>query len=105
MDLIKHIQRQRNFSTKAFGPGERTTGIIDHIKKELKEIADDPTDIEEWVDVILLAIDGAWRAGHTPLEIADAIRLKQAKNEERCWPDWRTADPEKAIEHIHKDTN
>jgi len=100
MDLIKHLQRQRNFSTKTFGPGQRTSGIIDHIKKELVEIEAEPDDLEEWIDVVMLALDGAWRAGHTPVDIANALKAKQAKNENRDWPDWRTSDPEKAIEHV-----
>ena len=54
---------------------------------------------DQWVDLIILAMDGAWRSGATSQEIAEAIVDKQSKNEGRRWPDWRTADPEKAIEH------
>lgn len=100
MDLVRHLNRQRNFSIKAFGPGNRTKGVIDHIRKELAEIEENPADLEEWIDVVILALDGAWRAGHTPVEIVDALLAKQAKNEQREWPDWRTAEPDKAIEHI-----
>jgi hypothetical protein len=99
-DLIKHVERQRRFSLETFGPGSRRQGVIDHIRKELCEIEAAPTDVSEWVDVILLAIDGAWRAGHEPEDIARAIAAKQTKNEARFWPDWRTADPDKAIEHV-----
>ena len=99
-DLVAHLHRQRDFSERTFGPGARTTGVIDHIRKELSEIESQPDDVSEWVDVILLALDGAWRAGFSPEQIAEAIAAKQAKNEARQWPDWRTADPEKAIEHI-----
>lgn len=102
MDLIKHLERQRNFSLKTFGPGRRTEGVIDHISKELGEIRKDPTDLMEWIDVILLACDGAWRAGHSPEDIAAALDAKLTKNENRDWPDWRTADPNKAIEHVRK---
>jgi hypothetical protein len=98
-DLVAHLERQRDFSRKTFGPGQRTKGVIDHIRKELAEIEADPTDISEWVDVVILAFDGAWRAGWEPADIVAAIVAKQAKNESRVWPDWRTADPEKAIEH------
>ncbi len=100
MDLIKHIERQIKFSEATFGPGKRTSGIIDHIRKEIIEVEQAPNDLEEWVDIIMLALDGAWRSGHTPNEIATAITAKQAKNEGRNWPDWQTADPEKAIEHV-----
>lgn len=99
-DLVSHLYRQREFSLKTFGPGERVAGVIDHITKELVEVRDNPTDVTEWIDVVLLALDGAWRAGFSPEEIAAALRDKQAKNENRNWPDWRTISNGKAIEHI-----
>lgn len=99
-DLVAHIQRQREFSAKTFGPGRRTAGVSDHIRKELEEIALHPDDLEEWVDVILLALDGAWRTGADPQQIASAITQKLAKNEVRHWPDWRLANPDEAIEHV-----
>lgn len=99
-DLISHLYRQRAFSRSTFGPGPRTGGVIDHIRKELTEIEDDPADVEEWIDVILLAMDGAWRAGYTPEQIAEALKAKQEKNETRDWPDWRTASADRAIEHV-----
>ncbi|TDC34202.1 DUF550 domain-containing protein [Micromonospora sp. 15K316] len=94
-----HLARQRAFSERTFGPGPRTAGILDHIRKELAEIAAAPGDLGEWVDVVILALDGAWRAGHEPQAIVDAIVAKQAKNEARTWPDWRTVAPDRAIEH------
>ena len=102
-DLVAHLRRQAEFSERTFGPGQRTTGVVDHIRKELAEVQADadagrPT-LPEWVDVIILAFDGAWRSGATPEQIVDAIVAKQTKNEGRRWPDWRTADPTKAIEH------
>lgn len=102
-DLVAHLHRQREFSSRTFGPGTRTAGVIDHIRKELKEIEAKPDDVSEWVDVILLALDGAWRAGFEPEAIAEAIRAKQQKNEGRNWPDWRTAAPGKAIEHVRNE--
>lgn len=99
-DLIAHLYRQRAFSRATFGPGLRTEGVCDHIRKELIEVENEPLHIEEWVDMILLALDGAWRSGATPEQIAAAIEKKQSKNELRDWPDWRTANPGKAIEHI-----
>lgn len=99
-DLVTHLYRQKAFSEKTFGPGARTAGVLDHIRKELVEIERDPADVTEWADLILLALDGAWRAGHTPEEIAAAVNGKQGVNERRSWPDWRTADPGKAIEHL-----
>lgn len=94
-----HLDRQREFSLRTFGPGPRTNGVLDHIAKELDEIRKAPDDLSEWADIIILALDGAWRTGAEPQDILDAIAAKQAKNEARTWPDWRTQDPNKAIEH------
>ena len=100
MNLINYINKQIAVSSQVFGPGDRTEGIIDHIKKELKEIQEDPNDLEEWIDVIALALDGAWRVGYFAEEITAALEAKLTKNTNRAWPDWRTAEPGKAIEHI-----
>jgi len=104
LDLVAHLIRQIAFSERTFGPGQRTNGVLDHIRKELLEIEQDPTNLVEWIDVVILALDGAWRAGHTPTTIAQALVLKQARNESRQWPDWRTVNPEQAIEHVREES-
>lgn len=98
-DFEAHLARQAAFSALTFGPGARTEGICDHIRKELEEVAAAPGDLKEWIDVAILALDGAWRCGAAPAQIIEALVAKQIKNEGRAWPDWRTADPAKAIEH------
>jgi len=98
-DLVRHLYRQREFSQNTFGPGARAAGVIAHIRKELGEIEAKPEDVFEWVDIVLLALDGAWRAGHSPEVIVNALQLKQERNERRSWPDWRMADPNGPIEH------
>jgi hypothetical protein len=110
MNLEQHLIRQMVFSRATFGPGERRAGVIDHIRKELHEVEAGNGDPEEWIDVVILALDGLTRAlwAKYPAMPADVIaeqavhliRQKQAKNERRNWPDWRTADPDKAIEHV-----
>lgn len=111
LDLEQHLLRQMAFSRATFGPGERRQGVSDHIRKELVEVAqasdaDDAAD--EWVDVVILALDGLTRAliasgmlhDRAAAVAVEMIRQKQGRNEERIWPDWRTADPNKAIEHV-----
>ena len=98
-DFAAHLQRQREWSERTFGPGPRAAGVVDHIRKELREIEADPTDASEWADVVILGLDGFWRAGYTPEQIIAALVAKQTKNEARTWPDWRTAPIDKAIEH------
>lgn len=100
VNLTNLVKRQMEFSSEAFGPGARIKGIIDHIRKELVEVEQSGGELEEWVDVVLLALDGAWRAGNTSHQVAGAVQQKIEKNIKRNWPDWRKADTDKAIEHV-----
>ena len=107
MDRVTHtlatlIWKQKLWSEKTFGPGHRTKGLIDHIEKELEEIKKEPLDLKEWIDIVILGFDGAWRAGYSARQVAEALLAKYAENEQREWPDWRTAEPDKAIEHIRE---
>ena len=94
-----YLEWQREFSLRTFGPGPRTDGVLDHITKEIEEVRKDPTDLGEWVDLIILSFDGAQRLGGPVQDIIDAVHAKLSRNEKRTWPDWRTAEPGKAIEH------
>lgn len=98
-DMRAHLARQREWSERTFGPGDRSKGVVDHIRKELLEIEAEPTDLKEWIDVAILALDGAWRAGYSPDQIIAQIVGTQERNEARRWPDWRTMPTDKAIEH------
>lgn len=127
LTLWSHLTRQITFSRATFGPGPRTKGVSDHIQKELKEVEKvyqendgNPSEgpdcmvhgdaASEWTDVAILGLDGLTRAlwAAHPTCTADQIAamaverivLKQGKNELRDWPDWRTADADKAIEHV-----
>ncbi len=99
-DMHAFLRRQRAFSARTFGPGRLTARVCDHIRKELTEVEAAPDDLREWIDVILLGLDGAWRTGAMPEQITTALTAKLAENERRTWPDWRTSDPNRAIEHI-----
>lgn len=84
--MIDYITRQIAWSLRTFGTGLRTHGITNHIRKELLEIEAEPLDLVEWVDVIILALDGAWRAGYSPAEIVSALESKQTVNFSRTFP-------------------
>lgn len=111
MNLKQHLIRQMAWSHATFGPTTRTEGVLDHIRKELVEVEEANGSYEEWVDVVILALDGLTRqlafvkssGRRDPAQVAEiacaAIVAKQTRNEARDWPDWRTADPGKAIEH------
>ncbi len=111
MKLEQHLIRHMAFSHATFGPGERTDSVIDHIRKELIEVHDATGKSSEWVDVVILALDGLTRSlaflnggRSNPERVAEtACRMiidKQTKNEAREWPNWRTSASGKAIEHV-----
>ena len=77
---------QIQFSRRTFGEGKRTGANTSHIAKELQEIRANPADTSEWVDVILLALDGYWRHGGDPTAIMTALRAKLDTNKARKWP-------------------
>ena len=84
--LDAFLLTQRHWSAKTFGLGlGRWKGIVAHVEKELREIEQDPLDLEEWIDVIILGFDGAWRTGATNHAIIAALFAKQAKNRTREW--------------------
>lgn len=96
--MLKYLDDQRRWSRKTFGSKKRTIGICKHIEKELVEIQEDPEGLEEWIDVVILALDGAWRAGYTPTQIIDQLQRKQRINFDRKWPPIPTED--EVSEHI-----
>jgi hypothetical protein len=105
MDLEEYIRRHMEWSAETFGPGDDVSGVVNHIRKELKEIEASPDDIFEWIDVIILGIDGALKRGYTPTAIISALEEKQKVNFAREWPDWRQFDQGEPIEHIRGKNN
>lgn len=95
--LEEYIEKQREWSLATFGPGLRTGGIVAHIKKELIEIEEEPESLE-WIDVIILGLDGAWRAGYDPDDIVRALVDKQDINFARDWPEPVSQD--EPVEHV-----
>lgn len=107
-DFVAFLWNKAAWSERTFGPGARTRGICQHVRKELAEIEADPLDLMEWVDVFMLATDGFWRAylakhpTHNKLKAAThfvyLIQEKQRINEGRTWPPPKSED--EAIEHV-----
>lgn len=86
-DLVAELRdRLIPWSRKTFGDGMRTVGICKHIEKELDEIRENPFSVEEWIDVAILALDGAWRTSVTAEEAVDVLFKKLAKIRTRTYP-------------------
>jgi hypothetical protein len=96
--LRQFLERQIPWSRETFGAGPRVGGVTKHIEKEVQEIRENPTDLSEWIDVVILALDGAWRAGHTAEQVEAALFAKQEKNMAREWPP--PTDDDTPNEHV-----
>ena len=90
-------ERQVAWSEATFGTGYRYEQVLRHMEKEIAEVRANPADLEEWIDLMMLAFDGAWRSGASLGQILEALNKKQDKNKAREWvvPD----DPNEPREH------
>lgn len=117
--LRDFLERKSLWSERTFGPGQRTQGVVAHIRKELAEIEADPLDLMEWIDVANLAMDGFWRAffvkhqpdktHHDPhgnmhwraaAEFVWMIQRKAEINEARRWP--APVSDDLPVEHVRE---
>lgn len=97
MQINQYAAEQKEFSLKTFGPGRRTKGITKHIQKELQEILEDPEkSAHEWIDVVILGVDGYWRHGGEDLDTE--INSKLQANRLRTWPVPSSED--EPVEHV-----
>ena len=98
--MREFLVQMMEWSAKTFGPGRRTQGLWAHVEKEKAEIRADPTDLEEWIDLIILACDGFWRNGGTPDDLLGRLFDKLEKNKAREWP--AVNDGATPMEHVRR---
>lgn len=72
-NLTQYIEELKAWQLETFGEEDRTEALVKHIRKELREIEAKPDDIDEWCDVMILSIEGAWRSGYEPIYIAHEL--------------------------------
>ena len=101
--LERYLEEQMRWSSTMFGRSARTKGTIEHIKKELCEVEREPHDLEEWIDIVMLALDGYWRHGGRPVDVADDLFAKAAIVRERKFPPDISDD--KPAEHVRDGYN
>jgi len=78
-DVVNVLRRwQIPWSKETFGWGKRTEGLLRHIELEIAEVRQNPDDPEEWIDIVMLALDGAWRTGYTAEEVIYILLKKMA---------------------------
>ena len=106
---------QAEFSRKTFGQGAVTERVLNHIEEEMDEVrnAKTPEDqMEEWIDIIILAFDGAWRHAHYELGIPFPkldkfiernLAEKWDRVMKRKWPDHRTLKHSEPVRHVKEE--
>lgn len=103
--FMEYLRRHIEWSEQAFGPEPRREGVLKHLEKEIEEVRKAKTANEaflEWIDIIILGLDGAQRElkGEPDIKavlILEALFAKQALNKQREWPNH--GDPDRPIEH------
>jgi predicted house-cleaning noncanonical NTP pyrophosphatase (MazG superfamily) len=95
-DFWRHLS---DWSQATFGSDSDRgpVGPLKHLAKEVQECLEDPTDLEEFVDLQFLVFDAARRAGFTLPQLVQALWKKLDKNRQRKWGP-PTAN--EAVEHI-----
>mgnify|MGYP002632438467 CR=1 FL=1 len=87
---IDHLQQKiGEWSDVAFGvstpEASRTYSILEHMKEEVEELQESPTDLTEYADVFTLLLDAARTQGISGEDILFAAYGKLAENRHRQW--------------------
>lgn len=103
-ELLSLAVDQKEWSEKTFGSYmERgPVGPLKHIMKECQEAVDDPTDIEEYADILILWLDSVWRAGFGLLPVIKAAQKKMEVNKTRKFSAPTADEP---MEHVRDGSN
>lgn len=99
--LFHSLGKHRDWTFDTAGPGLRTEGLLTHIAKESDEIRKDPTDRKEWIDIILLGMDGYYRTGGTHWTLIEDLIEKIEKILRRKWAKVSGDQPMEHTRGIH----
>ncbi len=98
MTEIQRLQTEAiRWSAKQFGANRGVKGPIAHLIKELKELEENPVDILEHADVLLLVLDIMSQAHKDVDTVIDAAFFKLDINRNR---EWGEPDEDGCVEHV-----
>jgi len=85
------------WSTEQF-PGERRSATMEHLRREVEELAAaDPLALEEYADVLMLLARAAADAGFSMGDLSAGVLAKLAVNRDRQWGE---PDAHGVVEHV-----
>lgn len=101
-DLFELMESHAKWSQETFGSDDERDcfGPLEHLKKEIEEVKQNPADITEWADMFLLYLDGLRRAGIGFPMMLEVARRKHEHNKTRKW---NKAENGKPSEHVRED--
>ncbi len=100
MDKMEQFwDEQAEWSRSVFGSDQirGPQGPLKHLAKEVQEVLADPTDLEEYADLMFLVVDATRRADFTYQQLMDACFAKLVKNKSRKWGPASLDEP---VEHV-----
>lgn len=89
------------WSQATFGSDQERgpSGPLKHLSKEVEEALSDPTDREEYADMLFLVFDSCRRAGFTYDDLLEAVNAKFIVNKGRKWGKASLTEP---VEHVRE---
>lgn len=97
MHRLRKFQHDTFQWAKATFPEATTETCFNHLKREIKEILADPSDMTEWADGLMLYLQAASYSGVNVDELLPYMQDKFAVNKQR---DWGKKDNEGVYQHV-----
>lgn len=70
---------------------------LEHLKDEIAEVQDDPNDLLEWADLLILLMGAARLAGFSMSQLMVGVEAKHIINQRR---DWGEPDERGVVKHV-----
>lgn len=84
LSLQKLEEIRAKWAAKTF-PRANLDGVLNHLKREIQEFEEDPSDISELADMLMLVMDAGRLSGHSADDILKAFSKKHIDNTKRKW--------------------
>ena len=95
-EFLRFQIEAHRWSEQTFGVARSPDGPIAHLVKEVKELQQNPYDIMEYADCLMLILDAASNASITGDKLLEAAWEKLEINRQR---DWGIPDADGVVEH------
>lgn len=95
-EMQEHLDEWAAWANQTF-PWATAESKIRHLRSEVEELHDDPSDLTEYADCMALLMGAADKQGYTLQDVFDAMAKKLIVNRKR---DWGEMNAEGYVEHV-----